>query len=157
MLFSCHFCAKRFPHKSHMKAHTKTVHEEKIIKECLHCRLFFSSKEELKQHNFEAHEKQKPFVCESVKKAILDKRAWQTTLKVLTMNMNIKNDEQCQLFMAKFTDSSELKNHVLQVHENVENQMKAFLDCTVCDLTFISIPCIINKDIRALHVKFNLH
>ena len=119
---SCNQCEAIFDNKRELKGHILSVHEGKKIYRCSICHKFCDSSWKMKLHVVSVHK-------EDLSEKIMN---WMPK-ELLKNNLFhvLKKSQYCDQCDDKFSNESELKGHVLSMHEG-----KKLYCCSICKAFF---------------------
>ena len=113
-LLQCEICSKTFSHKSAIKYHITSVHEEKKPFKCKMCDHSYSEKGNLKRHISSVHEKKKPFKCETCDYTSSQKVGLKR--HITSIHEKIR-PYQCVICDKTFNRKVHMASHVSRIHE----------------------------------------
>ena len=122
--YECHQCEKAYIQKSHLKSHTRSVHD-RVKYVCNQCEQRFARQDSLTKHIQSVHEGVK-YACKQCDQ--LFKQQYNLTTHIKSVHKRIKYD--CNHCEYKATEKGCLRKHIQSVHEGVK------YTCNQCDKQF---------------------
>lgn len=137
--FECELCAKKFSFKSAKERHLKVVHYNQRSHQCSHCKKFFGTKYDLRNHIAYNHssnpQEARKYYCTICERSFTSSSALKRHHKGVHENIKQKGprDYRCKFCREIFANKYQKEKHIAQVHQD---GLKPMRTCRLCNSDF---------------------